>query len=42
MCDLRAALKDALEAFLRTLDGYTLADLVVRRRKPLAQLLEAS
>ena len=42
VCDLRAALKDALGAFLRTLDGYTLADLVVRRRKPLAQLLAAS
>ena len=42
VCDLRAALKDALEAFLRTLDGYTLADLLVRRRKPLAQLLAAS
>jgi Rrf2 family nitric oxide-sensitive transcriptional repressor len=42
VCDLRAALKHALEAFLRTLDGYTLADLVVRRRKPLAQLFAAS
>jgi Rrf2 family nitric oxide-sensitive transcriptional repressor len=41
VCDLRAALKDALEAFLRTLDGYTLADLVVRRKR-LAQLLAAS
>jgi Rrf2 family nitric oxide-sensitive transcriptional repressor len=42
LCDLRAALKDALEAFLRTLDGYTLADLVVRRRKPLARLFAAA
>jgi len=42
VCDLRAALRDALEAFLRTLDGYTLADLVVRRRKPLARLFTVS
>jgi Rrf2 family nitric oxide-sensitive transcriptional repressor len=42
VCDLRAALKDALGAFLRTLDGYTLADLVVRRRKPLAGLFATS
>jgi Rrf2 family nitric oxide-sensitive transcriptional repressor len=42
VCDLRTALKHALEAFLRTLDSYTLADLVVRRRKPLAQLFAAS
>ncbi len=42
VCDLRAALKDALEAFLRTLDGYTLADLVVRQRSPLARLFAAS
>jgi Rrf2 family nitric oxide-sensitive transcriptional repressor len=41
-CALRAALKDALEAFLRTLDAYTLADLVARQREPLAQLLAAS
>ncbi len=42
VCHLRAALTDALEAFLRTLDGYTLADLVVRRRTPLARLFAAS
>ena len=42
VCDLQAALRDALEAFLRTLDGYTLADLVVRRRKPLARLFTVS
>jgi Rrf2 family nitric oxide-sensitive transcriptional repressor len=41
-CDLRAALKDALGAFLRALDGYTLADLVVRRRQPLARLFAGS
>jgi Rrf2 family nitric oxide-sensitive transcriptional repressor len=41
-CELRAALKDALEAFLRTLDGYTLADLLVRRRSSLARLFAAS
>jgi len=41
VCELRTVLKDALEAFLRTLDGYTLADLAVRR-KPLARLLAAS
>jgi len=41
-CGLRAALQDALDAFLRTLDGYTLADLVGRRRKSLAQILEIS
>ncbi len=38
-CDLRAALKAALDAFLGTLDGYTLADLVVRRRKSVARLI---
>lgn len=38
-CGLRFVLKEALEAFLRTLDRYTLADLVARRRKPLARLL---
>jgi Rrf2 family nitric oxide-sensitive transcriptional repressor len=42
VCDLRRALKKALEAFLRTLDGYTLADLVVRPRKSLARLFAAS
>jgi Rrf2 family nitric oxide-sensitive transcriptional repressor len=38
-CGLRGALRHAHDAFLRTLDGYTLADLVARRRKPLAALL---
>jgi Rrf2 family nitric oxide-sensitive transcriptional repressor len=41
-CGLRTALKEALEAFFRTLDGYTLADLVERRRAPLARLFAAS
>jgi len=31
-CRLRGALKEALEAFLGTLDRYTLADLVLRPR----------
>jgi Rrf2 family transcriptional regulator, nitric oxide-sensitive transcriptional repressor len=38
-CALRGALQEALEAFLETLDRYTLADLVARRRRPLARLL---
>lgn len=42
VCGLTAVLKEALQAFLRTLDGYTLADLVVRRREPLARLFAAS
>jgi len=41
-CGLRPVLQEALGAFLAVLDGYTLADLVARRRKPLARLLEAS
>lgn len=41
-CRLHHALEEALEAFLGTLDGYTLADLVARRRKPLARLLGVS
>ena len=36
---LRGVLHEALAAFLAVLDGYTLADLVARRRKPLARLL---
>jgi Rrf2 family transcriptional regulator, nitric oxide-sensitive transcriptional repressor len=42
VCGLRAALREALQAFLKTLDEYTLADLVVRRREPLARLFAAS
>lgn len=39
-CGLRGVVQEALEAFLRTLDGYTLADLVGRRRrKHLGRLL---
>ena len=41
-CGLREALDEALDAFLETLDRYTLADLVARRRKPLARLLGVS
>jgi len=39
VCALRGVLEEALEGFLSTLDGYSLADLVSRRRKPLANLL---
>ncbi len=38
-CVLRSALRDATNAFLATLDGYTLADLV-RPRRALARALE--
>lgn len=38
-CVLRSALHEALAAFLAVLDGYTLADLVARRRMRLARLL---
>jgi Rrf2 family nitric oxide-sensitive transcriptional repressor len=41
-CGLRPVLQEALAAFLAVLDGYTLADLVARRRAPLARLLQAS
>jgi Rrf2 family nitric oxide-sensitive transcriptional repressor len=41
VCALRGALEEALDAFLTTLDAYTIADLVARRRKPLADLLTA-
>jgi Rrf2 family nitric oxide-sensitive transcriptional repressor len=39
VCALRGVLAEALDAFLETLDGYTLEDLVSRRRRPLADLL---
>jgi Rrf2 family nitric oxide-sensitive transcriptional repressor len=42
VCGLRSALHEALAAFLAALDRYTIADLVERRRKPLARLLDAS
>lgn len=38
-CGLRPVFDEALAAFLAVLDGYTLADLVARRRKPLLELL---
>ena len=41
-CRLRVVLHEALAAFLAALDRYTLADLVARRRIPLARLLGAS
>ncbi len=40
-CVLKRALHSALEAFLRTLDGYTLADLLVPRNR-LSQLLNVT
>lgn len=40
-CALRGVLEQALDAFLASLDGYTLADLVARRRRPLLRLLDA-
>jgi Rrf2 family nitric oxide-sensitive transcriptional repressor len=42
VCGLRGVLEEALDAFLKTLDRYTLADLVARRRKPLDRLLSVS
>lgn len=38
VCQLRKALAEAVEAFEAVLDGYSLADLVEKRR-PLAQIL---
>ena len=40
LCGLRPVVHEALTAFLTVLDRYTLADLVARRRKPLARLLD--
>lgn len=42
VCGLKGVLREALDAFLDTLDRYTLADLVARRRKPLDRLLRVS
>lgn len=39
-CALKGVLEEALEAFLHVLDGYTLADLLGRRSKPLQRLLQ--
>jgi Rrf2 family nitric oxide-sensitive transcriptional repressor len=41
-CGLRSVLDEALAAFMGVLDRYTLADLVARRRRPLARLLQVS
>ena len=41
-CGLRGVLEEALDAFLASLDRYTLEDLVARRRRPLDRLLEVS
>jgi len=38
-CGLHGVLAEALDAFLAVLDRHTLADLVSRRRRPLARLL---
>lgn len=38
-CGLAKALREALEAFTATLDGYTLADIVGDRRHPLRKIL---
>lgn len=42
VCGLRGVFEEALDAFLKALDRYTLADLVARRRKPLDRLLSVS
>ncbi len=39
VCGLRGIFEEALDSFLETLDQYTLADLVARRRQPLSALL---
>lgn len=39
-CGLKEALAEALDAFLAVVDRYTVADLIARRRKPLALLLD--
>ncbi len=41
-CALRGVLREALDAFMTVLDDYTLADLMARRRRPLADLLMSS
>lgn len=42
VCGLRGVFEEALDAFLKALDSYTLADLVARRRKPVDHLLSVS
>lgn len=42
VCGLRGVLEEALDAFLDTLDRYTLADLIARRRRSLGRLLAVS
>lgn len=39
-CRLKAAIKEALDAFLAVLDSYTLADMVHGRAAPLKRLLQ--
>jgi Rrf2 family nitric oxide-sensitive transcriptional repressor len=39
VCGLRPIFDEALGAFMATLDRYSLADLVSRRRSPLSQIL---
>ena len=39
-CDLKRALYEALQAFLKVLDGYTLADFLNHQREPLRHLLQ--
>lgn len=38
-CGLRPIFDEALDAFVGTLDRYTVADLIARRREPLVRLL---
>ena len=42
VCTLHGVLDEALDAFLATLDQYTLADLVARRKRALLRLLMPS
>ncbi|NQD37900.1 Rrf2 family transcriptional regulator [Permianibacter sp. IMCC34836] len=39
-CDLKRALYEALQAFLKVLDSYTLADFLGKQRGPLLSLLQ--
>ena len=39
-CRLKAAIQEALDAFLKVLDSYTLADMVNGRAAPLKRLLQ--